>query len=65
MTQFEEKIRYAINYHSKENGSSTPDFILATYLVACLAAFDAAVVNREKWYGRGIEGSTALDNEHA
>jgi hypothetical protein len=37
---------------SAENGSNTPDFILAQYLTSCLAAFDEAVNAREKWYGR-------------
>lgn len=41
----------AINRVSAENGSNTPDFILADYLVSCLAAFDRAVQARERWYG--------------
>ena len=45
-------INAAINRHSRENASDTPDFILAEYLVACLDAFDQAVRQREKWYGR-------------
>lgn len=36
----EEEIREAINRNSFENGSNTPDFILATYLIDCLAAFE-------------------------
>lgn len=35
-----------------ENGSNTPDFILAQYLVNCLLSFNSAVQCREKWYGR-------------
>ena len=46
------KIEQAINSTSSENGSNTPDFILAEYLTDCLAAFDKATINREKWYGR-------------
>lgn len=45
-------IEHAINCNSAENGSNTPDFILAQYLEACLEAFDCAVYAREKWYGR-------------
>lgn len=41
-----------LNKHSAENGSDTPDFILADYLMNCLDAFDKAVTAREKWYGR-------------
>ncbi len=46
-----EDIRDAINRHSAENASNTPDFILAKYLESCLAAFDAAVKHRDHWYG--------------
>ena len=49
---FREELEHAINRTSQENGSNTPDFILAEYLEACLRAFDATVTAREKWYGR-------------
>lgn len=45
-------IEQAINKHSIENGSDTPDFILAEYLTDCLRSFDKATVRREEWYGR-------------
>ena len=47
-------IETAINSVSAENGSDTPDFILAEYLMDCLRAYDSAVQKREKWYGRPI-----------
>lgn len=47
---FEGKIRHAINCHSRESGSDTPDFILAGYLLRCLENFDATVTARTKWY---------------
>lgn len=53
MSTFEDDIRHAINCHSKENGSNTPDWMLAAYLADCLTAWDKAVTAREKWYGRG------------
>jgi len=49
---FRKELEQVINRHSKENGSNTPDFILAVYLVSCLRAFDDAVNCRESWYGR-------------
>lgn len=49
-----EEIRAAINRHSAENYSNTPDFILANYLMDCLAAFDIATIRREGWYGRDV-----------
>lgn len=51
-TTFEADIAAVINRHTRENGSDTPDFILASYLSACLQAFDACSTAREKWYGR-------------
>lgn len=41
-----------INRHSLENGSNTPDFILAEYLVNCLESYNYAVLNRNDWYYR-------------
>jgi hypothetical protein len=43
-----------VNRLSMENCSNTPDFILASYLVQCLEAFDAAVNSRETYYGRKL-----------
>ena len=45
-----QKIESAINQNCAENGSNTPDFILADYMTDCLAAFDKAVNARKKWY---------------
>lgn len=50
-----EEIRAALNRYSAENGSNTPDFILAQYLLGCLAAFDAAVSQRAAWYGSFVD----------
>ncbi len=47
---FRRKLEVLINSHSMENGSDTPDFILAQYLADCLASFDLAVKLRTKWY---------------
>jgi hypothetical protein len=43
-----------INSYSKENGSNTPDFILAQYLMDCLDAFDKCSRAREKWFGKEL-----------
>lgn len=52
MSELREKLVDALNRACAENGSDTPDFILAEYLIGCLAAFDQAVVAREAWYCR-------------
>jgi hypothetical protein len=49
---FRYELKRLINKCSQENGSDTPDFILAEYLTNCLEAFDVAVIGRERWYGR-------------
>jgi len=40
-----------LNKYNKENGSNTPDFILAIYLHSCLLAFNVTSAAREGWYG--------------
>lgn len=46
---FRTELASLINRHSLENGSNTPDFILADYLVRCLATFDECVLWRQRW----------------
>ena len=54
---FQQELEQLINKYSQENGSNTPDFILARYLNGCLGAFNEAVESRELWYGRKpVEG---------
>ena len=68
MSEFEQAIEQAINRHSMEGGSNTPDFILAQYLGACLAAFNEAVTARGTWYGHGhtpISPLPATTNDQA
>lgn len=48
----EQALTDTLNRASAENASNTPDFILAQYLLGCLAAFDTATQQRETWYGR-------------
>ncbi len=43
LRRFERELAIQCNRYGMENGSNTPDFILAEYLVKCLAAFDEAV----------------------
>ncbi len=48
--ELRKEIESAINRHSAENASDTPDFILAEYLTDALQAFDKATRRRDKWY---------------
>jgi len=65
-SKFRRDIESIINANSMENGSNTPDFILAEYLTSSLSAFDAAVSARERWYGRdGCEiGRLVTEQDH-
>ena len=49
---FRKELKDLINSHSMENGSNTPDFMLADYLVDCLEAYNKITTTRESWYGR-------------
>jgi hypothetical protein len=50
-SSFEKELEGLINRHSQENGSNTPDFILAAYLSDCLATWNRWVKRRDGWYG--------------
>jgi len=47
-SMFEESLRETINRYSMENGSDTPDYILAQYLSRCLDNYNKAVTSREQ-----------------
>jgi len=57
--EFAKALESVINGFSQENGSDTPDFILAQYLLGCLSAWNDAVKARERWYGREAEALIA------
>ena len=50
MDEFQIDLEALINKHGLEDGSNTPDFILAEFLVNCLQAFNLACEHRRKWY---------------
>lgn len=68
MSDFQTELSALINKHSLENGSDTPDFILADYMSECLSVFHGAVCARELWYSRKTPGTMAstekADNKH-
>lgn len=49
MSEFEKELATLINRNSLENGSNTPDFILAKFLQGCLNAYNLAVQQRDSW----------------
>jgi len=54
MEEFKKELEHLINMHSIENGSNTPDFILAEYLCDCLAAYEKIHADNEKLYGKKL-----------
>lgn len=50
MSDFIKELEDLINRHSLENGSDTPDFLLANYLSECLGVYSRTVKKRDKWY---------------
>lgn len=40
-----------LNVHDVDNLANTPDFVLADYLVGCLAAYTAAKECNDEWHG--------------
>jgi len=53
-TEFQQELKKLINIQSMENGSNTPDWILAQYLTNCLKTFDSAVEARTRWYSEDL-----------
>ena len=50
METFENALISLINRFSLENGSDTPDFILAGYLQRCLDNWNQTMRERKEWY---------------
>ena len=56
--EFRKELTGLINKHSLENGSDTPDYIIADYLIRCLEGMNMLVNTRERSYEAGkIEGA--------
>jgi len=60
---FEQALERLINTYSKENGSNTPDFLLAEYLTGCLLLWNAMVTKREEWYGRSGRSPATIEQQ--
>jgi hypothetical protein len=52
---FENELINLINRYSIENGSDTPDFILARYIMNCLNAYEIAMDSRNSFFAQGSE----------
>ena len=63
MENFRKELEQLINKNSMENGSNTPDYILADYLTDCLMAFDKAMKTRDRFYQPLAEMSATNNGE--
>lgn len=63
METFEKELSALINKHSLENGSDTPDFLLAQFLIDCLKIWNKNIKARENWYGREKQNQKTTDNK--
>jgi hypothetical protein len=64
---FRKELENLINKFSMENGSNTPDFMLADYLIDALNNFEKITKKREKWYGRNpkkVKGQVGLKDNN-
>lgn len=50
--ELQHDIAEVLNRHSAENGSNTPDFLLAEFLTKVLEAWNDTVKARAMWYER-------------
>ena len=57
------EISAALNRASAENASGTPDYILARFLMASLAAFEVATRDRAEWRGEQVEFAPTITAE--
>jgi hypothetical protein len=61
MNDLIKELAATLNRHSMENGSDTPDFILATYLTDCLNAFNPLILMQPRGFGFTTEPIVGRD----
>ncbi len=49
--ELEKDIAKVLNKHCVDSSTNVPDFILAKFMVTCVAALKTAVVDLNKWNG--------------
>lgn len=61
-SNLEREMAQLLNKHSAENASGTPDFTLATFLMASLKAYNDAVRARSEFRGEPVEFNPSLSD---
>ena len=60
-TSFRDELELLLNRYHMENGSDTPDFLLANYLIGCLQVWNTVVPQRDHWSGRSKDSEPVED----
>ena len=63
--EFKKELEHLINRHGVDNEISTPDFILADYLVHCIYLFSNSMANNIKWHGYSKQFSEGARGPHS
>jgi len=61
---FQKELKGLINSYSIENGSDTPDYILAEYMNDCLLAYQKTVKARDKWFSVDMWSENKRSADH-
>lgn len=61
--KFGKELEGLVNRFSIENKSNTPDFILAEFMIHCLAAFEATSLRREAWFDVALDVARGWDEK--
>lgn len=65
--RFTSALAEAINANSMENGSDTPDYMLASFLTEVLQSYDRLMQERDRWYGgshRRLKAQLEAEGSH-
>jgi hypothetical protein len=61
LKSLENQLSSLLNCYCQENASNTPDFILATFMLQCMRAFNQGVSARDGWYGVNLKPGRSAD----
>lgn len=64
MGNLENDLRKLLNTYSAENGSDTPDFILAEFMMNSLDAFNKATNRRKEWFAPKEDENEPQEDEN-
>ncbi len=60
---FSAELERLVNRFSIDNKSNTPDYLLAEFMLHCLAAFETTSLRREAWFGVSLDIARGWDEK--